>query len=219
MLDANVLFPFTLRDTPLRAAAEGCFQVYWSEQILDEATRNPVETGAMRTDEKTRPRSHHVVGGHRWHAGAHTMLPLAAMVQAPFTVLPFSQVKEQASPEACAVHASTATWGGARGAGTQVRLPLVGCPQVPLLVRPSSSDTVQASPAALPVQATTGGGGVAGGAQTSVPEADAVQAPLKVCSSKVTVQAAPEAMPVQAATAGGGGMQASVPAIAAQAPE
>jgi len=38
VLDANVLFPFTLRDMLLRAAAEGCFQSSWSEQILDEAT-------------------------------------------------------------------------------------------------------------------------------------------------------------------------------------
>lgn len=39
VLDANVLFPFTLRDTLLRVAAKGYFQVYWSEQILDETTR------------------------------------------------------------------------------------------------------------------------------------------------------------------------------------
>ena len=37
ILDANVLFPFTLRDTLLRAAAEGYFQLYWSAEILDEA--------------------------------------------------------------------------------------------------------------------------------------------------------------------------------------
>jgi predicted nucleic acid-binding protein len=44
ILDANVLFPFTLRDTLLRAAAEGFFQLYWSEQILDEAVRNLLVT-------------------------------------------------------------------------------------------------------------------------------------------------------------------------------
>jgi predicted nucleic acid-binding protein len=42
VLDANVLYPFSLRDTLLRAAATGFFQVYWSEQILDEVMRNLV---------------------------------------------------------------------------------------------------------------------------------------------------------------------------------
>ncbi|MCB9761265.1 MAG: PIN domain-containing protein [Alphaproteobacteria bacterium] len=47
VLDANVLFPFTVRDTLLRAAAMGMFQVYWSEEILAEATRNLLRTGRM----------------------------------------------------------------------------------------------------------------------------------------------------------------------------
>ncbi len=47
VLDANVLFPFTLRDTLLRAAEAGLFQVYWSEQILDEVCRNLVEKTKM----------------------------------------------------------------------------------------------------------------------------------------------------------------------------
>jgi predicted nucleic acid-binding protein len=47
VLDANVLFPFTLRDTLLRAAAAGWYQVRWSSQILDEVTRNLVSTGRM----------------------------------------------------------------------------------------------------------------------------------------------------------------------------
>jgi predicted nucleic acid-binding protein len=42
VLDANVLYPFSLRDTFLRAAAAGFFQIYWSEQILDEVLRNLV---------------------------------------------------------------------------------------------------------------------------------------------------------------------------------
>ena len=39
VLDANVLFPFTVRDTLLRAAALGMYQVHWSEESLGEATR------------------------------------------------------------------------------------------------------------------------------------------------------------------------------------
>jgi len=34
VLDANVLYPFTLRDTLLRAAAAGLFQAQWSDKIL-----------------------------------------------------------------------------------------------------------------------------------------------------------------------------------------
>lgn len=45
VLDANVLFPFTLRDTLLRAAAAGFYQVRWTAQILDEMQRNLVSTG------------------------------------------------------------------------------------------------------------------------------------------------------------------------------
>ena len=52
VLDANVLFPFTVRDTLLRAAAMGRFQVHWSEEILAEATRNLISTGRM-TEEQT----------------------------------------------------------------------------------------------------------------------------------------------------------------------
>lgn len=47
VLDANVLFPFSLRDTLLRAAASGYFQLYWSEAILSETTRNLVTSGKM----------------------------------------------------------------------------------------------------------------------------------------------------------------------------
>jgi hypothetical protein len=36
VVDANVLFPLTLRDTVLRAAAAGFYQLRWSAQILDE---------------------------------------------------------------------------------------------------------------------------------------------------------------------------------------
>jgi hypothetical protein len=47
VLDANVFFPFTLRDTLLRAAAAGFYQVRWSSQILDEMTRNLIAKGTM----------------------------------------------------------------------------------------------------------------------------------------------------------------------------
>lgn len=53
LLDANVLFPFSLRDTLLRAAAAGFYQVRWSSQILDEMTRNLVSTGTL-PEEKTK---------------------------------------------------------------------------------------------------------------------------------------------------------------------
>jgi predicted nucleic acid-binding protein len=53
LLDANVLFPFSLRDTLLRAAAVGFYQLRWSSQILDEMTRNLVSTGTM-PEEKAR---------------------------------------------------------------------------------------------------------------------------------------------------------------------
>jgi hypothetical protein len=47
VLDADVLYPMVLRDTLLRAAAAGCFRMHWSERILDEVTRNLVETYGM----------------------------------------------------------------------------------------------------------------------------------------------------------------------------
>lgn len=50
-LDANVLFPFTVRDTLLRSAAAGLFQVYWSKEILDETTRNLIAQGRMTPEQ------------------------------------------------------------------------------------------------------------------------------------------------------------------------
>jgi hypothetical protein len=47
VVDANVLFPLTLRDTVLRAAAAGFYQLRWSAEILDEMERNLVSTGTM----------------------------------------------------------------------------------------------------------------------------------------------------------------------------
>jgi predicted nucleic acid-binding protein len=51
VLDANVLFPFSLRDTLLRAAAADLFQLYWSAEILDETTRNLVGTGTVTAEQ------------------------------------------------------------------------------------------------------------------------------------------------------------------------
>jgi predicted nucleic acid-binding protein len=57
LLDANVLFPFSLRDTLLRAAAAGFYQVRWSAQILDEMSRNLVSTGTMPEERAVRLRA------------------------------------------------------------------------------------------------------------------------------------------------------------------
>ncbi|HWN67688.1 MAG TPA: PIN domain-containing protein [Haliangium sp.] len=57
LLDANVLFPFSLRDTLLRAAAAGFYQVRWSSQILDEMTRNLVSSGTMPEEKASRLRA------------------------------------------------------------------------------------------------------------------------------------------------------------------
>jgi predicted nucleic acid-binding protein len=47
VLDANVLYPFSLRDTLLRAAAAALFQAYWSDEILEEIRRNLVKSAAV----------------------------------------------------------------------------------------------------------------------------------------------------------------------------
>jgi len=57
LLDANVLFPFTLRDTLLRAAERGYYDVRWSAQILDEAGHNLVDKGFMTADQFARLRA------------------------------------------------------------------------------------------------------------------------------------------------------------------
>jgi len=57
VLDANVLFPFTLRDTLLRAAAADVYQVRWSSKILDEMASNLVSTSMMSADKAARLRA------------------------------------------------------------------------------------------------------------------------------------------------------------------
>src|SRR5947207_15086850 len=55
--DANVLFPFTLRDTVLRAGAAGFYQLRWSALILDEMARNLVSTNTMSEEKAKRLRA------------------------------------------------------------------------------------------------------------------------------------------------------------------
>jgi hypothetical protein len=43
VLDANVLYPFSLRDTLLRLAELELYTLLWSERILEEMRRNLVE--------------------------------------------------------------------------------------------------------------------------------------------------------------------------------
>lgn len=40
LADANILFSRTLRDYFLYAADEGAIEIHWSQQILDEMSRN-----------------------------------------------------------------------------------------------------------------------------------------------------------------------------------
>lgn len=56
VVDANVLFPLTLRDTLLRAAAADFYQLRWTREILDEMERNLVSTGTMPADKSARLR-------------------------------------------------------------------------------------------------------------------------------------------------------------------
>lgn len=47
LLDSCVLYPMYLRDTLLQMAEAELYQVHWSQEILDGATRNLVEAGRM----------------------------------------------------------------------------------------------------------------------------------------------------------------------------
>lgn len=57
VVDANVLFPLTLRDTVLRAAAADFYQLRWSAEILDEMERSLVATRTMTADKAARLRA------------------------------------------------------------------------------------------------------------------------------------------------------------------
>ncbi|NJK76638.1 MAG: PIN domain-containing protein [Microcoleus sp. SU_5_6] len=54
VLDSCVIFPMYLRDTLFRAAEDGLYDVYWSQEILDGATRNLVNTGRMTREKAAR---------------------------------------------------------------------------------------------------------------------------------------------------------------------
>jgi hypothetical protein len=56
VVDANVLFPLTLRDTVLRAAAAGFYQLRWSAEILGEMERNLVSKGIVSAGKAARLR-------------------------------------------------------------------------------------------------------------------------------------------------------------------
>jgi predicted nucleic acid-binding protein len=51
VLDANVLFPASLRDTLVRANERGFYQMQWTLEILEEVRRNLVKTNRV-TEEK-----------------------------------------------------------------------------------------------------------------------------------------------------------------------
>jgi predicted nucleic acid-binding protein len=57
VVDANVLYPLTLRDTVLRAAAAGFYQLRWSADILDEMERNLISKGGMPAEKAARLRA------------------------------------------------------------------------------------------------------------------------------------------------------------------
>jgi predicted nucleic acid-binding protein len=54
ILDACVIFPASLRDTLLDAAAAGLFRVHWSDEILEELRRNLVIRRSIAHDKAQR---------------------------------------------------------------------------------------------------------------------------------------------------------------------
>ncbi|MGL4879515.1 MAG: PIN domain-containing protein [Waterburya sp.] len=54
ILDACVLFPMPLRDTLLRIAEKGLYRLHFSQEILDETTRNLVKKRRMTQEQATK---------------------------------------------------------------------------------------------------------------------------------------------------------------------
>jgi hypothetical protein len=52
--DANVLFPFEVRDILMVAARTSAFAVYWTDAILDETTRNLIAKGLTTPENMAR---------------------------------------------------------------------------------------------------------------------------------------------------------------------
>lgn len=77
VLDACVLFPFSLRDTLLWAAYAGFYQPYWSAQILEEMRRNLVRTGTT-----TKGQAHSLVAQMQKHFPDATVTGYEALVPA-----------------------------------------------------------------------------------------------------------------------------------------
>lgn len=50
LLDSCVIYPLTLLDTLLRVAENNLYQIYFSQEILDGATRNLVKDGKISTE-------------------------------------------------------------------------------------------------------------------------------------------------------------------------
>jgi hypothetical protein len=50
VIDSCVLYNAAVRDTMLRAAAAGLYRPHWSQQILDDAIRNMLKDGRLKTD-------------------------------------------------------------------------------------------------------------------------------------------------------------------------
>jgi len=54
VLDANVLFPASLRDVLLRMASAGMYRLHWSDEILDELRRNLIGKRGMEPEKAQR---------------------------------------------------------------------------------------------------------------------------------------------------------------------
>ena len=51
VLDSCVLYPFYVRDLLLYCAHDGLYQPFWTEEILQDATKNLVEDGRMTVEQ------------------------------------------------------------------------------------------------------------------------------------------------------------------------